>query len=94
MVAKLIRTVVHGIKKAIRVIWAGVKSLTHRPLKRSHVNASPRINTVANEAGADTEKSLAEKALDAYRQKLEGKFNNLEVIDHVLQTVSEWIDGE
>ena len=83
LVSRVVHSVVHPLKEAVRTVFVGAKSLVRR-LKRSRVD---------EEAGAREEKSAEGKAMDEYRRKLENTFGSSERIDYVMFDVRNWTDG-
>ena len=83
LVSRVVHSVVHPLKEAVRTVFVGAKSLVRR-LKRSRVD---------EEAGTSEEKSAEEIALDEYRRKLENTFGSSERIDEVMRDVRNWTDG-
>ena len=81
LVSRVVHSVVHPLKEAVRTVFAGAKSLVRR-LKRSRVDEG---------AGTSEEKSAAEIATDEYRRKLEHTFGSSGRIDFV---VRDWTNGE
>ena len=84
MVSRVVHSVVHPLKEAVRTVFVGAKSLVRRP-SRSRTDV-----------GADTSegKSAAEIATDEYRRKLENTFGSSEGIDEVIAVVRGWTNGE
>ena len=66
LVSRVIHSVAHPLKEAVRAVFFGAKSLVRR-LKRSRVD---------EEAGASEEKSAEGKSMDEYRRKLEETFGS------------------
>ena len=83
MVSRVVHSVVHPLKEAVRTVFVGAKSLVRR-LKR---------NRVDEEAGAREEKSAEEIAMDEYRRKLENTFGSSRRIDEVMFDVRGWTNG-
>ena len=83
LVSRVVHSVVHPLKEAVRTVFVGAKSLVRR-LKRSRVD---------EEAGAREKKSAEGKAMDEYRRKLENTFGSSERIDYVMFDVRNWTDG-
>ena len=83
LVSRVVHSVVHPLKEAVRTVFVGAKSLDRR-LKRSRVD---------EEAGAREKKSAEGKAMDEYRRKLENTFGSSERIDYVMFDVRNWTDG-
>ena len=81
LVSRVVHSVVHPLKEAVRTVFVGAKSLVRR-LKRSRVDEG---------AGTSEEKSAAEIATDEYRRKLEHTFGSSGRIDFV---VRDWTNGE
>ena len=84
LVSKVVHSVVHPLKEAVRTVFVSAKSLVRR-LKRSRVD---------EEAGAREEKSAEEIAMDEYRRKLEHTFGSSERIDDMMLEVRLWTNGE
>ena len=84
MVSRVVHSVVHPLKEAVRTVFVGAKSLVRR-LKRSRVD---------EEAGAREIKSAGEIAMDEYRRKLEHTFGSSERIDNIMEVVRDWSNGE
>ena len=83
LVSRVVHSVVHPLKEAVRTVFVSGKSLVRRPSRsRSDV-----------EADTSEEKSAAEIATDEYRQKLENTFGSSEGIDNVMRVVRAWTDG-
>ena len=81
LVSRLVHSVVHPLKEAVRTVFVGAKSLVRR-LKRSRVD---------EEAGASEEKSAEGKAMDEYRRKLEETFGSSRAIGlYVMVFVRAW----
>ena len=80
LVSRVVHSVVHPLKEAVRTVFVGAKSLVRR-LKRSRVEV-------------EEEKSSAENAMDEYRRKLEHTFGSSERIDYVMGGVGAWTNGE
>ena len=83
MVSRVVHSVVHPLKEAVRTVFVGAKSLAHR-LKRSRVD---------EEAGASEKKSAEELAMDDYQRELENTFGSSEALDFAMIYVEAWIDG-
>ena len=83
LVSRIVRSVVHPLKEAVRAVFVSGKSLIRR-LKRSRVD---------EEADTNEEKSAEEIAMDEYRWKLEHTFGSSERIGYVLFDVRNWTDG-
>ena len=84
LVSRIVRSVVHPLKEAVRAVFVGAKSLVRR-LKRSRVD---------EDAGAREEKSAEEIAMDEYRRKLEHTFGSSERVDYLMEVVRDWTYGE
>ena len=81
LVSRVVHSVVHPLKEAVRTVFVGAKSLVRR-LKRSRVD---------EEAGASEEKSAEGKAMDEYRRKLEETFGSSRAIGlYVMVFVRAW----
>ena len=83
LVSRVVHSVVHPLKEAVRTVFVGAKSLAHR-LKRSRVD---------EEAGASEKKSAEELAMDDYQRELENTFGSSERIGRVMQVVRDWTNG-
>ena len=83
LVSRIVRSVVHPLKEAVRTVFVGAKSLAHR-VKRSRVD---------EEAGASEEKSAEELAMNDYQRELENTFGSSERIGRVMQVVRLWTIG-
>ena len=84
LVSRIVHSVVHLLKEAVRTVFVGAKSL-FRHLKRSRIGV---------EADTSEEKSATEIAMDEYRWKLEHTFGSSERIGYVLFDVRNWTNGE
>ena len=84
LVSRVVHSVVHPLKEAVRAVFVGAKSLIRR-LKRSRLDV---------EADASEEKSVEEAAMAEYRRKLEHTFGSSERIDDVIKEVRDWTNGE
>ena len=84
LVSRVVHSVVHPLKGAVRTVFVGAKSLV-RQLKRSRVD---------EEADTSDEKSAEEIAMDEYQRKLEHTFGSSERIGYVLFDVRNWTNGE
>ena len=84
LVSRVVHSVVHPLKEAVRTVFVGAKSLAHR-LKRSRVD---------EEAGASEEKSAEELAMNDYQRELENTFGSSELLDDVIADVRWWIDDK
>ena len=84
LVSRLVHSVVHPLKEAVRTVFVGAKSLVRR-LKRSRADV---------EVDTSEEKSVEEKAMDEYRRKLENAFGSSERVDYVMRDVRNWTNGE
>ena len=80
LVSRVVHSVVHPLKEAVRTVFIGAKSLIRR-LKRSRVD---------EEAGTSEEKSTEEIAIVEYRQKLENTFGSSESTERVMRDVRDW----
>ena len=80
LVSRVIHSVAHPLKEAVRAVFFGAKSLVRR-LKRSRVD---------EEAGASEEKSAEGKSMDEYRRKLEETFGSSRGIGYVMVFVRAW----
>ena len=80
LASRVVHSVVHPLKEAVRTVFVGAKSLVRR-LKRSRVD---------EEADTSDEKSAEEIAMDEYRRKLENTFGSSERIEHVMVDVRDW----
>ena len=83
LVSRVIHSVAHPLKEAVRAVFFGAKSLVRR-LKRSRVD---------EEAGAREKKSAEGKSMDEYRRKLEHTFGSSESIDYLMGVVRSWTNG-
>ena len=83
LVSRVVHSVVHPLKEAVRTVFVGAKSLAHR-LKRSRVD---------EEAGTSEEKSAEELAMNDYQRELENTFGSSERIGRVMQVVRLWTIG-
>ena len=84
LVSRVVHSVVHPLKEAVRTVFVGAKSLVRRP-NRSRGD---------EEESTSEERSAAEIATDEYRRKLENTFGSSEGIDNVMGVVRSWINGE
>ena len=84
LVSRVVHSVVHPFKEAVRTVFVGAKSLVRRP-NRSRGD---------EEEGTSEEKSAAEIATDEYRRKLEHTFGRSRSIERVTGFVREWTNGE
>ena len=85
LVSRVVHSVVHPLKEAVRTVFVGAKSLVRRP-SRSRTDV---------EADTSEGKSAAEIATDEYRRRLEHTFGSSERIDEVMAVVRGWtINGE
>ena len=84
LVSRVVHSVVHPLKEAVRTVFVGAKSLVRR-LKRSRTDV---------EADTSEEKSATEIAMDEYRRKLEHTFGSSRRIDKVMLVVRAWTDCE
>ena len=83
LVSRIVRSVVHPLKEAVRAVFVGAKSLIRR-LKRSRLDV---------EADASEEKSVEEAAMAEYRRKLENTFGSSRRIDDMMLEVRLWTNG-
>ena len=83
LVSRVVHSVVHPLKEAVRTVFVSGKSLVRRP-SRSRTDV---------EADTSEGKSAAEIATDEYRRKLENTFGSSEALDDVMTYVKPWIDG-
>ena len=83
LVSRVVHSVAHPLKEAVRAVFFGAKSLVRR-LKRSRVD---------EEAGASEKKSAEELAMDDYQRELENTFGSSERIGRVMQVVRDWTNG-
>ena len=83
LVSRVVHSVVHPLKEAVRTVFVGAKSLVRRP-SRSRTDV---------EADTSEGKSAAEIATDEYRRKLEHTFGSSESIDDIMSDVRNWTDG-
>ena len=83
LVSRIVRSVVHPLKEAVRAVFVSGKSLIRR-LKRSRVD---------EEADTSEEKSAAEIVMNEYRRKLENTFGSSERINEVMFDVRDWTNG-
>ena len=84
LVSRVVHSVAHPLKEAVRTVFVGTKSLLRRP-NRSRGD---------EEECTSEEKSAAEIATDEYRRKLENTFGSSEGIDNVVGVVRSWTNGE
>ena len=85
LVSRVVHSVVHPLKEAVRTVFVSGKSLVRRP-SRSRTDV---------EADTSEGKSAAEIATDEYRRRLEHTFGSSERIDEVMAVVRGWtINGE
>ena len=82
--SRVVRSVVHPLKEAVRTVFVSAKSLVRRP-SRSRTDV---------EADTSEGKSAAEIAMDEYRRKLEHTFGSSERIDDMMLEVRLWTNGE
>ena len=82
LVSRVVHSVVHPLKEAVRTVFVGAKSLVRRP-NRSRGD---------EEESKREEKSAAEIATDEYRRKLENTFGSSEALDHVMKKVRLWMN--
>ena len=83
LVSRVVHSVAHPLKEAVRAVFFGAKSLVRR-LKRSRVD---------EEAGASEEKSAEELAMDDYQRELEHTFGSSERVDSLMEVVRDWTNG-
>ena len=83
LVSRVVHSVAHPLKEAVRTVFVSGKSLVRRP-SRSRTDV---------EADTSEGKSAAEIAMDEYRRKLEHTFGSSESIDEVMEVVRAWING-
>ena len=83
LVSRVVHSVVHPLKEAVRTVFVGAKSLVRRP-SRSRTDV---------EADTSEGKSAAEIAMDEYRRKLENTFGSSERINEVMFDVRGWTNG-
>ena len=83
LVSRVIHSVAHPLKEAVRAVFVGAKSLV-RHLKCSRIGV---------EADSSEEKSAEEIAMDEYRRKLEHTFGSSERVDYLMEAVRDWTDG-
>ena len=83
LVSRVVHSVVHPLKEAVRTVFVSGKSLVRRP-SRSRTDVK-----------ADTSegRSAAEIATDEYRRELEHTFGSSERIDEVMRDVRDWTDS-
>ena len=84
LVSRVVHSVVHPLKEAVRTVLVGAKSLVCRP-SRSRTDV---------EADTSEGKSAAEIAMDEYRRKLENTFGSSRRIGDIMLEVRAWTDGE
>ena len=84
LVSRVVHSVVHPLKEAVRTVFVSGRSLVRRP-SRSRTDV---------EADTSEGKSAAEIATDEYRRKLENTFGSSEGIDKVMGVVRSWTNGE
>ena len=77
LVSRVVHSVVHPLKEAVRTVFVSGKSLVRRP-NRSRTDV---------EADTSEGKSAAEIATDEYRRKLERTFGSSESIGEVMRVV-------
>ena len=83
LVSRVVHSVAHPLKEAVRALFVSGKSLVRRP-SRSRTDV---------EADTSEGKSAAKIAMDEYRRKLEHTFGSSEGIDEVMLSVRAWTDG-
>ena len=86
LVSRVVHSVVHPLKEAVRTVFVGAKSLV-RQLKRSRVDED-------SEVGTSEEKIAAEIAMYEYRRKLENTFGSSRRIDDMMLEVRLWTNDE
>ena len=74
--SRVVRSVVHPLKEAVRTIVAGTKSLVRRPSRR-------RVEE-------ETKKSAVHKALSEYRRKLERVFGGSKRVGEIVWLIGAW----
>ena len=84
LVSRVVHSVVHPLKEAVRTVFFSGKSLVRRP-SRSRTDV---------EADTSEGKSAEEIAMDEYRRKLEHSFGSSERIERVMEVVKEWTNDE
>ena len=84
LVSRVVHSVVHPLKEAVRTVFVSGKSLVRRP-SRSRTDV---------EADTSEGKSAAEIAMDEYRRKLEHTFGSSRRIDEVMLSVRAWTYSE
>ena len=84
LVSRVVHSVVHPLKEAVRTVFVGAKSLVRRP-SRSRTDV---------EADTSEGKSAAEIATDEYRRKLEHTFGSSGNIERAMGVVRNWTNGE
>ena len=84
LVSRVVHSVAHPLKEAVRAVFVGAKLLVCRP-SRSRTD---------EETGTSEEKSAEEIAMDEYRRKLEHTFGSSRRIDKVMLVVRAWTDCE
>ena len=83
LVSRVVHSVVHPLKEAVRTVFVGAKSLVRRP-SRSRTDV---------EADTSEGKSAAEIATDEYRRKLENTFGSSRRIDDMMLEVRLWTNN-
>ena len=84
LVSRVVHSVVHPLKEAVRTVFVGAKSLVRRP-SRSRTDV---------EADTNEGKSAAEIATDEYRRKLEHTFGSSGKIEGIMGFVRAWTNGK
>ena len=84
LVSRVVHSVAHPLKEAVRTVFVGAKSLVRR-LKRSRVDEG---------AGTSEEKSAEEIVMDEYRRKLEHTFGSSEWVYYLMGVVRDWTNDE
>ena len=84
LVSRVVHSVMHPLKEAVRTVFVGAKSLARR-LRRSRVDG---------EYDTSEEKSAEEIAMGEYRRKLENTFGSSERIGYFMLVVRRWTNGE
>ena len=86
LVSRVVHSVVHPLKEAVRAVFVCAKSLVRRPSR----------GRTDEEADTSEGKSAAEIATDEYRRKLEHTFGSSGNIERVMAmgVVMNWTNGE
>ena len=84
LVSRVVHSVVHPLKEAVRTVFVGAKSLVRRP-SRSRTDV---------ERDTSEEESVEETAMAEYRRKLQHTFGSSESIERVMGVVRNWTNGE